>query len=659
MNDTTLPEHWSRVVINWIKPQVDGGRWPIKRAVGEKVEVTAGVITHGHDQLSVELLYHEKGGQEQAVRMPLRYNDEYEASFPVEQLGWYYYRVRAWVDEFATWHHEFERRVSGGERPRELSSELLEGASLLEAAAAEASGRAKRQLQEYIEAFKEGDIEAGLEEDVLHLAQANDPRKGAETTDKMRVWVDRERARFSAWYEFFPRSASSKKDRHATLDDAADLLPRIKDLGFNVVYLPPIHPIGKTNRKGKDNMPNAGPKDPGSPWAIGSEAGGHKSVHPRLGGLKAFTRFVTRAQELDLEVALDIAFQTSPDHPYVEEHPEWFRHRPDGTIRFAENPPKKYQDVYPLRFKNDNWQALWLELKSVFEFWIDQGVKIFRVDNPHTKPYAFWEWCIGNLREDHPEVIFLAEAFSRPKVMQTLAKLGFNQSYTYFTWRNTKEELQEYGTELFHSELGEYFRPNFWPNTPDILHDYLVHGGRPAHIIRLVLAATLSSSYGIYGPPYEHVDNNQHPDREEYAHNEKYEIRTWDWHDPNSLQPMMKRLNRIRSAHPALQQMRNVEFQKIDNPQLIAYTKSTADDLVLVVVNLDPYHSHSGMLQLPLEKLNIPNNRPYHVHDLLGGEWYYWNGSENFIELNPHVLPAHIFHIHRHVTTEHDFPYFM
>src|SRR5690606_16756547 len=387
-----------------------------------------------------------------------------------------------------------------------------------------APAEARARLDRAAARFEKGEVEAALEDGLLDLVRAHAPRDGAVTSDWLGVRVDPELARFAAWYGFFPRSASTEEGRPGTLDDAAERLPRIKELGFDVVYLPPIHPIGTTFRKGKDNAPEAQPGEPGSPWAIGSADGGHKSVAPELGGMEAFERFVARADALGLKVALDVAFQTSPDHPYVREHPAWFQHRPDGTIRYAENPPKKYQDVYPFDFESEDWAGLWEELRSVFTFWIGKGVRVFRVDNPHTKPFAFWEWCIGSLRAEHPDLLFLAEAFSRPKIMYHLAKLGFNNSYTYFTWRNTREELEQYGRELFQTEVAEFFRPNFWPNTPDILHDYLVHGGRPAHVVRLVLAATMSSAYGVYGPPYEHVYNRQHPAREEYADNEKYEV---------------------------------------------------------------------------------------------------------------------------------------
>ncbi len=658
-----LPESWSRVVLVWVKPEIDGGRWPIARSQGEPVEVTAGFVVDGHEKLGVELLYAHQSGYEQCARMTLKYNDEYEGRFTVAELGVYRYRVRAWLDRFATWQDQFARRVRGNESAYELKSELLEGAALLHEALGVASGDDGERIERYIIRFENGDTEAGLEPDVLELAQRNDPRKGAVESRTLEVRVDPVPARFSAWYEFFPRSAASEPGKHGTLDDAAKLLPRIKELGFDIVYLPPVHPIGISHRKGKDNATVAEKDDPGSPWAIGGKMadgkqGGHKSVHPELGGIEAFDRFVEQAARNDLKVALDIAFQTSPDHPYVQEHPEWFRHRPDGTIRYAENPPKKYQDVYPFDFESEHWQSLWIELKSVFEFWIDHGVRVFRVDNPHTKPFAFWEWCLGDLRSRHPDLIFLAEAFTRPKTMYLLAKLGFNQSYTYFTWRNTKAELTEYAEELFQTDVVEFYRPNFWPNTPDILHEYLVHGGRPAHIIRLALAATLSSAYGLYGPPYEHIANQQHPEREEYAGNEKYEIRNWNWNDPHSLQPLMRRINRIRKENPALQHMRNLRIHVTDNAQILAYSKQTEDNLVLVVANLDPHHVQSGWVHLPLKELGIEENRSYEVYDMLGGEWYFWNGSHNFVRLDPHVLPVHILRVQRTVRTEKDFPLF-
>ncbi len=660
MPDTnSLPDSWSRVSLVSVSPYVEAGAWPVRRSVGETVDVVAGLIIDGHDRIAAELAYGHDSEDESVTPMRLRYNDEYHASFKIEALGRHWYQVRAWVDVFGTWHDQFQRRVQGGETKQELRAELLEGAQLLRIALENAQGDAAVKLEELASRFELGHVDAATGDGIVELARQHYPRHGLIEGPVVEVIADPERARFAAWYEFFPRSAATEPGRHGTLDDAADRLPRIKELGFDVVYLPPVHPIGTTFRKGKDNAPTAKEGEPGSPWAIGSEDGGHKAVAPELGGIEAFDRFVRRAEELDIAVAIDIAFQTSPDHPYVREHPEWFRHRPDGSIRYAENPPKKYQDVYPFDFENEHWRELWTELRSVFEFWIDHGVRIFRVDNPHTKSIPFWEWCIRTLREQHPDLIFLAEAFARPKMMYTLAKLGFNNSYTYFTWRNTKEELTSYAKELFHTEVADFFRPNFWPNTPDILHEYLVFGGRPAHVTRLILAATMSSAYGVYGPPYEHVDNNQHPDREEYANNEKYEIRTWNWNDPNSLQPLMKRVNQIRRAHPALQHMRNITFHETDNEEIIAYSKRTGDDVVLVVVNLDPHHEQSGWVTLTPQEVGLSGERSFQVHDLLGGERYLWHGDRHFVRLNPHVIPAHIFHLRSEVSTERDFPYFL
>jgi len=663
MGAWSLPDPWSRVVITAVQPRLDGGRWPIKRTLGETVEVTAGVIVDGHDRLAVELLYRHADAPESIVRMTPRHNDEYRGAFSVSTLGLHTYRVRAWVDRFGTWQDQFRRRVEGGEPEAELKSELLDGAALLRTAAAHAGGSARQQLLAYAEAFEAGEVAAAFEASVVSLARDHDPREGAVESEPLSVDADPVLARFGAWYEFFPRSAGDDPEHHATLDEAAERLPRIKDLGFDIVYLPPVHPIGRAFRKGKDNNPVAEPGEPGSPWAIGGDggdgtAGGHKSVHPDLGGIEAFDRFVARAEALGLKVALDIAFQTSPDHPYVTDHPEWFKHRPDGTIRYAENPPKKYQDVYPFDFVTDAWPALWEELRSVFTFWIDHGVRIFRVDNPHTKAFAFWAWCLGSLRAENPDLIFLAEAFTRPKIMYTLAKLGFNNSYTYFTWRNTKDELQTYLHELTQTDVAEFFRPNFWPNTPDILHAYLVHGGRPAHVIRLVLAATLSPVYGLYGPPFEHVFNKQHPAREEYADNEKYEIRAWNWEDPNSLQGFIRRLNRIRRENAALHELRNLRFLPVDNPHLLAYSKQSGDSLILCLVTLDPFQPQEGRLHLPLADFQLSDERAFQVHDLIGGERFFWHGAHHHIRLDPHVLPARIFRILRRIRTETDFEYF-
>ena len=656
---SSLPSAWSRVKLVSVSPRVASGTWPVRRSVGETVDVVAGLIIDGHDRIAAEVLTWRDGTEPESIQMQAGHNDEYHATFSVQELGRHWFQVRAWVDVFGTWFEQFGRRVAGGESQRELRSELMEGAQLLRRALENASGPDADALERFASRFELGHIDSALDPTVLELGQVYLPRHGQIHSEAVEVIVDPSRARFAAWYELFPRSTSAKPGTHGTLDDASRLLPRIKEMGFDVVYLPPVHPIGTTFRKGKDNAPTAQKGEPGSPWAIGSEDGGHKAVHPELGGLEAFDRFVEQAQSLDISVAIDVAFQTSPDHPYVKEHPEWFRHRPDGSIRYAENPPKKYQDVYPFDFENEHWRELWLELRSVFEFWIERGVKVFRVDNPHTKPLPFWEWCIRTLRDRHPELIFLSEAFSRPKMMYTLAALGFNNSYTYFTWRNTKRESTSYANEVFRTDVADYFRPNFWPNTPDILHDYLVYGGRPAHIIRLVLAATMSPVYGIYGPPYEHVDNEQHPEREEYANNEKYEIRSWNWNDPNSLQPLMKRINRIRREHPALQHLRNISFHHIDNDELIAYSKTYGDDRVLVVANLDPHHEQTGWLRVSPSDLGLMGDRSFQVHDLLGGERYLWHGESHFIRLNPHIMPAHIFHVRSEVSSERDFPYYL
>ena len=656
----TMPTSWSRILIPSVSPSVDGGQWPIKRARGEPVQVTAGVLADGHESLAVELVYrHEEDEQESVVPMEATGNDEYAGTFPTEKLGTYRYRVRAWLDRFGTWQDAFERRVSGGVGRDELESELLVGAALVREAVARASGQEAERLAARAQAFEDGDVDAALGEDVAARVREHAPHDMEQESPAYEVLVDPEEARSGAWYEFFPRSAGPE-GRHGTLDDAAEVLPRIKEMGFDIVYLPPVHPIGETNRKGKDNAPTAAPGDPGSPWAISGfledgTKGGHKSVHPDLGGLEAFDRFVERADEVGLTVALDIAFQCSPDHPYVEDHPEWFSHRPDGSIRYAENPPKKYQDVHPIDFESEAWPALWAELKSVFEFWIERGVTTFRVDNPHTKPFAFWQWCLSELRRETPELIVLAEAFTRPKTMYTLAKLGFNNSYTYFTWRNSKEELVSYGRELFQTDVAEYFRPNFWPNTPDILHDELVHGGRPAHKTRFVLAATLSSAYGVYGPPFEHVYNEQHPEREEYARNEKYEIRSWDWHDPTSLQPFMRRVNEIRKANPALQQMRTLRFHETRNPNLLAYSKETRDNLIVVAVTLDPHAPQEGQLVLPNGDLGLPYDEPFEVVDALHDSRYTWRGTQHYLRLTPD-RPAHIFRVERDGSNETSHP---
>jgi len=634
-----LPKKWSRAIILTVRPEVDGGRWPVKRTLSEKVAVSADIVADGHDIVGAELLYGLQGGEERSVRLEFTGNDTYEGTFEVDALGVWGYRVRAWVDGFATWQAIFERRVKGGSDEAELRSELQEGASLLQKAARKAKGDDKKALQNFIKAFEAGDAEAALDKEVLRLAALYDPREGAEEGRALEVLVERPLARFSSWYEFFPRSAG-RPGEHGTLDDAAARLDYVKEMGFDIVYLPPIHPIGKSYRKGKDNAPTAQEGEPGSPWAIGNEHGGHKSVEPRLGGFEAFDRFMARAKELDLEVALDLAYQCSPDHPWVKEHPEWFRQRPDGSIRYAENPPKKYQDIYPLDFESKDWKGLWTELRSVIEFWAERGVRTFRVDNPHTKALPFWGWCFSSLRETYPDLIFLSEAFTRPKQMYALAKLGFSQSYTYFTWRYNKWDFQEYLTELFQTEVLEFYRPSFWPNTPDILPSYL--RSKATFQARLVMAATMSSSYGIYGPAFELMANEPHPAREENKDNEKYEIRTWNLDDPNSLKPLITQVNRIRQENPALHSNGSLRFHGVDNDQLLAYSKREGDNRLLMVVNFDENYAQPGFVNLDLGALGLPFDEPFVAEDLISGERYTWQGSHNYVRLDPHDFPAHI-----------------
>jgi starch synthase (maltosyl-transferring) len=478
---------------------------------------------------------------------------------------------------------------------------------------------------------------------------------------ELQVTVDPELASFSSWYELFPRSAGDPA-QHGTFRDVEKRLPDIAEMGFNVLYLPPIHPIGRTHRKGANNSTKAGPDEPGSPWAIGSEEGGHKSINPRLGTMEDFQHLLGAADKHGMQVALDIAFQCSPDHPYTREHPEWFKHRPDGTIQYAENPPKKYEDIFPFDFETEHWRELWDELLSIVLFWIDQGVSVFRVDNPHTKPFPFWEWLIGEVKREHPDVILLAEAFTRPKVMYRLAKLGFTQSYTYFAWRNTASELVQYFTELSQPPIREYFRPNLWPNTPDILTEYLQSGGRPAFAARLILAATLGASYGIYGPAFELCEARaRDAGSEEYLDSEKYQIRKWDYNSPDSLRELITLVNKVRIENPALHSDRGLRFHPTENEQLIAYTKTTPDlaDVVLTVVNVDPHHTQAGMITLPLEDLGIRRDRGFQAHELLSGARYLWNGPRNYVEINPHSIPAQIFRFRRRLRSEHDFEYFL
>jgi len=654
-----------RVVIERVRPEVDCGRFPVKRAVGESVEVEADVFADGHDMLACVVQFRREGttGWTESPMEPL-VDDAWRGEFPVSELGRYEYTLTGWIDRFGTWRRDLAKRVEAGQ---DVDVDIEVGALLVEAAARRARGQPGRDLRAWAKRLREPDldraVEAAMAEGLRELMDAHPDRRNATTYQRhLTVTVDRERARFGAWYEMFPRSCSPEPGRHGTLADCRELLPYVAAMGFDVVYLPPIHPIGSSFRKGRNNSLEPEPDDPGSPWAIGSEEGGHTAVHPDLGTLEDFDRLVEAAKDLGMEIALDLAFQCSPDHPWVKEHPEWYRHRPDGTIQYAENPPKKYQDIYPLDFETEAWPELWNELKGVVEFWIGRGVRTFRVDNPHTKQFAFWEWLIGELKAEHPDLIFLSEAFTKPKVMYRLAKLGFTQSYTYFTWRTSKWELTQYLTELTQTEVREYFRPNLWPNTPDILTDQLQTGGRAAFVARFILAATLGASYGVYGPSFELMENRPLIEgREEYLDSEKYQLRRWDLSDPLSLADLIAKVNRIRRENPALQHDRTLRFHDVDNESLMAYSKRSpeGDSFILVVVNLDSQHTQSGWVGLPLEALGIDPDRTYQVHDLITEARYAWHGPYNYVELNPDVLPAHVLRVRLRVRTEHDFEYFM
>ncbi|MGH7217803.1 MAG: alpha-1,4-glucan--maltose-1-phosphate maltosyltransferase [Nitrospiraceae bacterium] len=654
-----------RVIIERVMPEVDGGRYPIKRTIGEDVVVEADVFTDGHDLLGVALLY-RRNHDPQWIEVPMAIltNDRWQASFRVTNLGRHLYTVTGWVDHFLTWRRDLKKKIDSEQN---ILVELLQGARLIDEASQRAPNAEGTALKEWADRLQSSDvpesgrIEQALDMDMAALMTKYPDRRFATLYEReLVVVVDREKAKFSAWYEMFPRSCS-EGGGHGTFKDCEERLPYIASMGFDVLYLPPIHPIGVTYRKGKNGSPVAGPDDPGSPWAIGLADGGHKAIHPQLGTAKDFRKFLDKARSHGLEIALDLAFQCSPDHPYVKQHRGWFKIRPDGTVQYAENPPKRYQDIYPLEFESDQWQSLRQELKSVILHWIEQEVRIFRVDNPHTKPFVFWEWLIREIQKDHPDVVFLAEAFTRPKPMYRLAKLGFTQSYTYFAWRSTKTALMEYFTELSRSEVREYFRPHLWPNTPDILTEELQRGGRAAFMARFVLAATLGANYGIYGPAFELCENRpRESGSEEYLDSEKYEIKRWEIERTDSLKEFIGLVNRIRRENMALHGDKSLHFHSTDNDQLICYSKSTPDgsNVILVLVNLSPYHTHSGWVQLDLDPLWLDPRHPFQVQDLLTNAYYQWNGPRNYVEINPHSAPAHIFRVRRRLRTEQGFDYY-
>jgi starch synthase (maltosyl-transferring) len=673
----------NRVVIEEITPQVEGGRYPACRILGDEVTITAAVFADGHDHVAARLIYrHNSEKRWRNVPMTATSNDLWAASFPVDKLGSWSFTVQGWIDHFDTWTSDLRKRLGAQPNPekpdpnvvpQDIPLALRSGAILVQEAASRARGADAKQLTEVARSltwmadqdsvFYEYPLTPEIE---LLVARYPDLSNATKYDAELPLWVNRERARFSSWYELFPRSMSAVPGQHGTFADVEKQLPQIAQMGFDILYMPPIHPIGHAYRKGPNNSTTANPGDHGSPWAIGDKSaagktkgkemeGGHKSLHPQLGTFEDFDSLVLAARAHNLELALDIAFQCSPDHPWVTEHPEWFITRPDGTIQYAENPPKKYQDIYPLNFESSDWRGLWDELHSVFEFWIKRGVHVFRVDNPHTKALPFWEWCIGDLREKYPDTIFLAEAFTRPHVMYSLAKGGFTQSYTYFTWRTTKPEIQAYLEEITQSPVADFFQPNFWPNTPDILHKSLQEGGRAAFMQRVILAATLTANYGIYGPAYELCENAPakpspgKTESEEYLDSEKYEIRQRDRNAPGSLVPLITSLNQIRRANPALQSNGSLHFHPVDNTNLLCYSKSTPDfeNTILVAVNLDFFQEQAGWIDLDLGKLGIPHDQNFTVEDLLTGTKYEWHDRSNFVSLRPDVQPAHVFRITR------------
>lgn len=655
----------ARVVVESVSPEVDCGAYPAKRTVGSKVLVGADIYTDSHDTLSARILY-KKEGERDWLFSPMKQlvNDRWTGHFSPNRIGRYQYTVEAWINQYRTWLNNFIKKAQSNQ---DVEIETRVGSELVLAASKRAEDPDSQAIRSGLERIDyattvEEKLEAFADKDFVALMDQWQDLSNSTTYPKtLTVMVDRRMAEFSAWYEMFPRS-TGKDGKHGTFKDCEDMLPYISSMGFDVLYLPPIHPIGRTNRKGPNNSPKASKGDLGSPWAIGAKEGGHTAIHPELGSLEDFRKFVKKVEERNLEIALDLAFQCSPDHPWAKEHPEWFRTRPDGSIQYAENPPKKYEDIYPLNFESDHWFDLWKALRDVVFFWLKEGVRIFRVDNPHTKPFPFWEWLIAEVKEQYPETIFLAEAFTRPKVMRKLAKIGFSQSYTYFSWRNTKDEIEEYMTHLVMTEVEEYFRPNLWPNTPDILTEYLQIGGREAFLTRLILAATLSASYGIYGPAFELCENRAVEfGSEEYLDSEKYQIRNWDLDNPDSLKHIIARVNKIRKENPAFQNNSSLRFHSCDNEKIIVYSKHTEDysNIALCVLNLDPHYTQSGWISIPSEDLGLDPESPFQVHDLLSEARFLWSGERNYVEIDPKSVSGHIFKVRLKVRSEKDFDYYM
>ncbi len=643
----------SSILIEQVRPQLDCGRYPIKREVGDRVEVSADIFREGHDAISAVLQYRTSDETSwREVEMRFIDNDRWGAAFTVDQNTTYRYRVQAFPDAVGSWREEVAKKLTAG---LDVESELLEGVLLFEEIGSRAAGDDRSVVVDAVHRARAADSQQAAvdifdQPAVRHAVQHNRSRMGRAETGELAVTVDRIAARFAAWYSMFPRSAGTVPGQSATFADVENQLPRIAGMGFDVLYFTPIHPISKSKRKGRNNSLISVEGDPGVPYAIGSDEGGHDAIHPDLGTLDDFRHLVDEAARYGMEIALDVALQGSPEHPWLKEHPDWFYVRPDGTIKYGENPPKKYEDMYPLNFQSEAWKEIWDEMLRIILFWVDLGVKMFRVDNPHTKPTVFWEWLIGQVREKHPDVIFLSEAFTRPKVMKALAKVGFAQSYTYFTWRNFKQELREYGEELTQTEMTDFFRANFFPNTHDILPPILQEGGPPAFKFRLVLAATLSSAYGIYSG-YELCENTPIPGREEYLDSEKYEYKVWDWDRPGNISSYVSQVNAIRRDHPALHEYDNLRFVHTSDDNVLAYYKASEDlaDVVLVVVNLDPFHTHQSTVSLPLDRMGVEADGQVRAHELLSNETFLWTGGEQHLALDPNRNPAMIFSLHEWV----------
>jgi starch synthase (maltosyl-transferring) len=638
----------TRVVIANVLPQIKNRNNPAKAAVNEEVLISADIFADGHDELFASVLVkHSTEKKWIEYQMEFQSNDRWAFNFIPGKTGRYQFKIQGWVNHFMTWQNGLIRKFNA-QQPLEIEMQI--GVQLVEQIIESVSKKDAGILKQWCSALAneermEKAFKLALNEQVTVFMQKY---RGADQVrfypETLEIDVDRRRAAFSTWYELFPRSASERENMHGTFKDVKKLLPRIAAMGFDVLYLPPIHPIGKVNRKGRNNSLHVTANDPGSPWAIGNENGGHKSIHPELGTIKDFTALIKAANESGIELAMDIAFQCAPDHPYVKQYPQWFKWRPDGTVQYAENPPKRYEDILPFDFETEDWQSLWQELKSIIDFWIKQGIFIFRIDNPHTKPFTFWEWLITSVKKEHPDVLFLAEAFTRPRIMEHLAKIGFTQSYTYFTWRTTKQEIETYLQELTNPEMRSYFRPNFWPNTPDILTSELVRGGENMHIIRLLLAATLCSNYGIYGPVYEFALAKASPGKEEYDNNEKYEIKKWDWNCETRICEIITLVNSIRKENLALQTTWNIQFIETSNEKIICFLKADfkTSNYLIVVINLDPHYTQSAIVKVPVKQLGLLPDASYKVNDLLSEDTYKWQGEQNYVELNPFEMPAHI-----------------